>query len=436
MQPYPDTHYAATRTDDARWPELEGDRETETCVIGGGLAGLAAALGLAERGHAVVLLEANRFGWGASGRNGGFASAGYPLSMRELAARHGLSDASALWRLSVEALALVKRRAEALGPPTLQGAGAMRCRIAWQPDTLRDHVQWMNEQLGAGLVHLPAEELRELLVTEAYADGFLNPSSLQVHPLNLARGMAHAAASLGAELHERAQVTAIEAIGASRKVVTRSGSVTARHVVLAGGAHLGMLHARLGLATVPVASFVVTTEPAPERLRDAIRTNAAVSDTRVATDYYRVLPDGRLLWGGRASAFDASPETLRRLLKRDIARIYPQLADLEIERGWSGLMPIARHRMPVIGPLADGLWAAACFGGLGLVNTTMAGELIASAIAEGDDRHRRFAPFGLPFAGGSFGRAAFQLIYWRHQVEDRLKRPRIRKAGHRPGYRQ
>lgn len=432
MRPYPQTHYAATRSDDARWPVLDGDCEAETCVIGGGLAGLATALGLAERGRSVVLLEANRLGWGASGRNGGFASAGYPLSMRDLVAQRGLSDAAALWRLSVEALSVVSRRSERLGPETLQGQGALRCRIAWQPDTLGEHVGWMNEHFAAGLVHLPARELGALLATEAYADGFLNPASLQIQPLNLARGMAHAAAAAGARLHEGSEVVAIEAAGAARKVVARSGSVTARHVVLAGGAHLGMLHAGLGLATVPVASFVVATKPASAQLRAAIRTGFAVSDTRVATDYYRVLPDGRLLWGGRANAFEYAPETVRGLLKRDIAGIYPQLADLEIESAWSGLMPIARHRMPVIGPLAEGLWAAACFGGLGLVNTTLAGELIASAIAEGDDRHRHFAPFGLPFAGGTYGRAAFQFIYWRHQLEDWFKRPRARKAGAQP----
>jgi gamma-glutamylputrescine oxidase len=432
LQPYPETHYAATRTDDALWPGLDGDCEVETCVIGGGLAGLATALGLAERGRSVVLLEANRLGWGASGRNGGFASAGYPLSMRDLVAQHGLADASALWRLSADALAVVKCRAEALGPETLQGHGALRCRVAWQPDTLGDHVDRMNAHFDAGLVHLPPRELRDLLVTEAYADGFLNPASLQIQPLNLARGMAHAAVAAGAQLHEGVEVAAIEPAGAARKVVTRSGSVVARHVVLAGGAHLGMLHTGLGLATVPVASFVVATKSAPEQLREVIRTGFAVSDTRVATDYYRVLTDGRLLWGGRANAFEYTPEILRALLKGDIARIYPQLANLEIESAWSGLMPIARHRMPVIGPLAEGLWAAACFGGLGLVNTTLAGELIASAIAEGDDRHRHFAPFGLPFAGGTFGRAAFQFIYWRHQFEDWLKRPKAGRAGDQP----
>lgn len=429
MQIYPDTHYAATRDDDARWPGLDGDCETETCVIGGGLAGLATALALAERGRSVVLLEANQLGWGASGRNGGFASAGYPLSMRELVARQGLSDAAALWRLSAEALAIVGRRAEALGPTTRQGQGALRCRMAWQPDDLRGHVDWMNDQFGAGLAYLPPSELGDMLATDAYADAFVNPASLQIQPLNLARGMAHAAVRAGARIHEGTTVVGVKAAGAARKVVTRTGTVVARHVVLAGGAHLGMLDARLGLATVPVASFVVTTNPAPEKLQEAIRTRFAVSDLRVATDYYRVLPDGRLLWGGRANAFAYSAEGIRARLKSDITRIYPQLSSLGIERAWSGLMPIARHRMPVIGPLAEGLWAAACFGGLGLVNTTLAGELIASAIADGDDRHRRFAPFGLPFAGGSLGRAAFQLIYWRHQIEDQLRRPRIGAKG-------
>jgi glycine/D-amino acid oxidase-like deaminating enzyme len=126
------------------------------------------------------------------------------------------------------------------------------------------------------------------------------------------------------------------------------------------------------------------------------------------------------MWGGRADACEPDAARISRLLHADMARIYPQLADLKVETAWSGLMPIARHHMPVIGPLADGLWAAACFGGLGLVATTLAGELIGAAITEGDDRHRHFAPFGLPFAGGPLGRAAFQLIYWRHKLTDRL----------------
>lgn len=420
MSAYPETRYAATRSDNRQWPVLAGSLEAETCVIGGGLAGLATALGLAERGRSVVLLEGRRIGWGASGRNGGFASRGYPLSMTVLAAKLGLDHAKKLWDLSGEALALVRRRSEAPGDAVLDGHGALRCRVVGHPDTIPGYVETMNRNFDAGLVYLPQARLDEMLATSCYADGYLNPSSLQIHPLNLARSMAADADTKGARLYEDSLATALERVGAGWKVTTASGSIMARHVVLAGGAHLGLLNRRVGLATVPVASFVVATEAAPERIRAAIRTDYAVSDTRVATDYYRILRDGRLLWGGRASAFESTSEAIARRLNRDMTRIYPQLADLRIDSAWSGLMPIARHRMPVIGPVEEGLWTAACFGGLGLVTTTLAGELLAGAIAGGDDRYRYFVPFGLPFAGGALGRAAFQMIYWRHQLEDRL----------------
>lgn len=420
MSAYPATRYAATLSDNRRWPALTGETEAETCVIGGGLAGLATALGLAERGRSVVLLEGQRIGWGASGRNGGFASCGYPLSMPALAAKLGLDHARKLWDLSGEALALVRRRAEAMGEVVLDGHGALRCRVVGHPDTIPGYLATMNRDFDAGLVYLPEAELRGMLATTYYADGYLNPSSLQLHPLNLARGMARETEARGGRLHEESTATAVIRDGGGWRVTTASGSVRARHVVLAGGAHLGLLNRRVGLATVPVASFVVASEAAPERVRAVIRTDYAVSDTRVATDYYRILRDGRLLWGGRASAFESSPETIAARLRRDIVRIYPQLADLAIETAWSGLMPIARHRMPVIGPVEQGLWAAACFGGFGLATTTLAGELLAGAIADGDDRYRYFAPFGLPFAGGGLGRAAFQMIYWKHQLQDRL----------------
>ena len=427
MSTYPATRYAATLSDDRRWPMLAGATEVETCIIGGGLAGLATALGLAERGRSVILLEARRIGWGASGRNGGFASRGYALSMPALAARCGLEHARRLWDLSSDALALVRQRAETFGDTVLDGYGALRCRVAGHPDTIRDYVATMNRDFDAGLVYLPERELRGMLETSCYADAYLNPSSLQLHPLNLARGMARQAEARGARLCEESAVQSISRTGAGWRVETATGSVSARQVVLAGGAHLGLLNRRVGLATVPVASFVVASEAAPERVRAAIRTDYAVSDTRVATDYYRILRDGRLLWGGRASAFESSPEAIAARLRRDIARIYPQLADLAIETAWSGLMPIARHRMPVIGPVEEGLWAAACFGGFGLVTTTLAGELLAGAIADGDDRYRYFAPFGLPFAGGGLGRTAFQMIYWKHQLQDRLIARRMRR---------
>ena len=428
MTDYPDSLYATQRLGTDEYPVQVGTIETETCVIGGGLAGIATSLALTEAGHHSVLIEANRIGWGASGRNGGFASRGYPISLPDIASRYGFDAAKALWDLSSQALKLVHRRAEAAGQKVLQGKGALRCRVAGHPDVLPGYVETMNNHFDAGLVHLSAAQVRDMLDTDFYADAVLNPSSLQINPLNLALYMAGEAVAGGASIFEGSRAVSIYRQDADWIVKTKRGKIQARHVVLAGGAHLGWLWPRLGLATVPIASFVMSTECAPDRLKQAIRTDYAISDARVATDYYRILPDGRLLWGGRASAIEWSAPRAKRQLQSDLARIYPQLADLDIEFTWSGLMPIARHRMPVIGPLGQGLWSASCFGGLGLVTTTLAGELIGAAIASGDDRYRHFDPFGTPFAGGVLGRAAFQAIYWRHKFEDRWQRSKATRV--------
>lgn len=419
MAGYPNTLYANQRYPGPEYPFQSGSIETETCIIGGGLAGIATSLALANAGCDAVLIEAKRIGWGASGRNGGFASRGYPVSLPHIANRYGKDTAKALWDLSTQALELVRCRAEAAGEAVLQGTGALRCRVVGHPDILPDYVATMNNDFDAGLVHLSAIDVRGMLETDFYGDAYLNPSSLQINPLNLALFMAADAVAGGVSIFEQSQAVAIRRQGTDWVVETERGMIRARHVVLTGGAHLGWLWPRLGFATVPIASFVMSSECVPDRLKQTIRTDYAISDVRVGTDYYRVLPDGRLLWGGRASAIEWSESRAKRKLQSDLARIYPQLADLKIEFTWSGLMPIARHRMPVIGPLDHGLWSATCFGGLGLVTTTLAGELIGAAIANGDDRYRHFAPFGTPFAGGLLGRAAFQAIYWRHKFEDR-----------------
>jgi gamma-glutamylputrescine oxidase len=268
------------------------------------------------------------------------------------------------------------------------------------PDTLGGYVVAMNERFDAGLTFVPNAELRELLITERYTDAYHDPQALLVHPLNLVRGLAQAAAKLGARIYEDSHVCAVRRDGSCKLASTDRGWVRARHIVLAGGAYQGPLHRRLGAALVPVASFVMTTKPIPERIHTAIRTAAGISDSRLIPDYYRALPDGRLFWGGGATACPPSPERITRLLRDNMRRIYPQLADVKAEVAWSGLMSSARHRMPIIAPVADRLWIAAAFGGQGLATTMLAGDLIASAIADGDDRYQHFARFGLPFVGG------------------------------------
>jgi gamma-glutamylputrescine oxidase len=420
---YPSTYYAATLTHDGRWPRLVGHHEAEVCVIGGGLAGVATALALAEQRRSVVLLEACRVGWGASGRNGGFVSPGYPASMLSLNKRLGEQAALALWRLSTDAVETVRQRATKLSPGVFAGTGGLTCRIAGHPDTLRAYVTEMNERFNAGLVVVPKEALREIVVTDHYVDGYSDPTSFLVHPLNLVRGMAKEATKLGARFHEGARARAVCSNKIDHVVTTDRGSVRAKHVVLSGGAYIGFLHRPLAFATVPIASFVIATKPMPEYIGAFIRTKAGISDTRLIPDYYRVLPEGRLLWGGRASSCQPNIERLKRLLHQDMTRIYPELSNVAVDLAWGGLMSFARHRMPIIARISDGIWVASAFGGHGLGTTTLAGTLIAAAITDGDDRYRYFAPFGLSFAGGPLlGRPAVQLIVWRQRIADWLER--------------
>jgi len=196
--------------------------------------------------------------------------------------------------------------------------------------------------------------------------------------------------------------------------------VRARHVVLAGATGIGAVDAPVAETVLPIASYLAVTAPLGEKLFDAIRYNGAVADNRRAGDYYRIVSDDRLMWGGRISTWTSTPWRLKSLLRNDIVRIYPQLAGVEIEYAWTGVMAYAVHKMPQIGELAPGYWIAGAFGGHGLNTTAMAGEMIARAIIEGDDRWRLFSPYELVWAGGRLGRATAQLLFWTAQGRDNL----------------
>jgi len=429
---YVRSYYAQTRTDDPPRPPLEGEHEAEVCVVGGGLAGLNTALGLAERGRSVVLVEANRIGFGASGRNGGFVGPGYSQSLDWLADRLGIDHARALYDVTREAVELVRRRIDehaiACGPNTRGGLVA-----SWSDDAdgLRRHAESMRQRFGAELEFVPRERVAdEFAHSPRYFDGLLNRMSFQFHPLNYCLGLARAAEERGARIHEDTPALSLDLDRAEKLVVTSAGQVRSRHVVLAcGGYGLGVMPDVSG-AVLPVATYVMTTRPIDDiALRSAIRQPICLADTRRAGDYYRALPDGRVLWGGRMSARVGAPPGLARLMLRDMLKVYPQLdGHAAFETAWTGTMSYARHRMPQIGRLREGVWYAQAFGGSGMGTTTVAGEVLASGIAGEDDRYRLFEPFDLAWAGGPFGRIAAQTLYWSYRLRDVLEARRGRSA--------
>lgn len=431
---YPQSFYAQTRTGDAPRPVLEGEHEAEVCIVGGGLAGLNTALALSERGISAIVLEAQSVGFGASGRNGGFVGKGYSQELSTLVDKLGIDHARALYDLTGEATALVRRRIDAhaiaCGPNT---TGVMVATWTDEADDLHRYIDWMAENFGAQQRFVPREQVAaEFADSPVYFDALYSDGTFQFHPLNYCLGIARAAEVAGARIFEGSPVTALETERSEKLIVTARAQVRARHVVLTcGGYGLGVLPEVSG-AILPVATYVMATEPIPEELlATAIRKKVCMADTRRAGDYYRALPDGRILWGGRMTARVSEPPRLAALMLEDLLTVYPQLrGHARVESAWTGTMSYARHRMPQIGRLRDGVWYGQAFGGSGMGTTTVAGELLAEGISGQGDRYRLFEPFGLDWAGGPFGRVAAQAIYWTGQMQDAAaaRRDRARRA--------
>ncbi|TNJ34628.1 FAD-binding oxidoreductase [Arenimonas terrae] len=420
--------YRASAQSDARFAPLSGCREAAVCVVGAGFAGLNTALGLAERGlRDVVLLDADTVGHGASGRNGGFVFGGFSRGEEALLAELGPERARALYQGTQDAVELIRRRISRHG---------IRCQhtdvgVLWanwfrDPAPLRARQRLLAQHFGVQWDWIPAAELAERVRTRRYGDGLFERNALHFNPLDYARGLATLASGLGAAVHEQSPAVALERDGAGWRVRTPEGEVRARQVVLACGGYLAGLRRDVDAGVLPIATYVMVTEPLGARLDEAIRTRAAVYDSRFAFDYYRPLPDGRILWGGRISVRDRSPQAVKRLLYRDMMKVFPQLEGVGVDYAWSGLMSYARHQMPQIGRVDEGLWLAQAFGGHGVAPTTMAGELLAAAIAGDDPRWREFGHYGLVSALKPAGFLGAQLSYWWYQAQDAWKDRRER----------
>ncbi|MGF6788084.1 NAD(P)/FAD-dependent oxidoreductase [Paraburkholderia sp. 35.1] len=414
--------YEATVTRSSAYAPLNGRRSAHVCIVGGGLAGLSTALGLAERGvEDVVVLEAQQVGFGASGRNGGFVFGGYSLDCADLLKTLGPTRARELYALTTDAVELMRKRiARYRIDCDATDAGVILANWFDEPARLEAQRRLMRDSFGVDWEPIAANQLAAQLKTSRYHGGLFERNAFHFHPLKYVVGVAAAAAQAGVTIHERSPAVSLRRDGAGFVVETPQGALDARHVVMAGGGYARNVYARVERAVLPIATYVMATEPLGERLHDAIATRAAVYDTRFAFDYYRPLPDTRILWGGRISVRDREPEAIAHLLRQDLLKVYPQLRDVRIEHAWGGLMSYARHKMPQIGQSTDGVWYAVGFGGHGMAPTTVSGELLAAAISGERPVPDAFATFGLTRTYGALGLAAAQLTYTAMQTRDAL----------------
>lgn len=427
----PDSNYytATTPRHDIGAGPLVGPRAARVCVIGGGFAGLNTALGLAERGlDGIVLLESEQIGFGASGRNGGFVFGGFSRGEDSLLQELGAERARHLYDGTTSAVELIRRRTVHYGIECDRvDAGVIWANWFRDPQILLERQRLLSEHYGMHWEWIPQADLHELVRTRRYHDGLFEANAFHFHPLRYARGLARAAEAQGAAVHEFTPAVGLQRLGHGWCVRTPEGAVEAEQVVLACGGYLAGLRAEVDAGVLPIATYVMVTQPLGPRLDEIMTTRAAVYDTRFAFDYYRPLPDTRLLWGGRISVLDRSPAEVEQLLYGDMLKVFPQLQGVRIDYAWSGLMSYARHQMPQIGAIDDGLWLAQAFGGHGVAPTTFAGELLASAIAEGDTRWRELSGYGLVSAVKPVGFVGAQLSYWWAQLKDDWK-DRIEQA--------
>ena len=413
---------ATTDRGEMRMP-LRGAVKADVCVIGGGLAGLTTALELSRRKKKVVLLEAKQLAWGASGRNGGFVSNGFAEGIENVQKRVGLEAARALYSLSRHGTEYVRGEIAA-GDPTLKmGEGWMVALRHSDNGNFRSYRDMMQRDYGEDFQFLSTGQTREKLNSTRYFESKYDASALHFHPLRYALMLAGKAEKSGASLHENSRAQVVQKLGSEWRVRCAEGEVAAQYVVHCVSSLDRTIHKASGRAVLPVATYVAVTEPLTQ---DAVRTSAAISDTRRASNYYRLINEGRLLWGGRITTRISEPARLAEEMKGDMLATNPQLGNPRIDYAWAGLMGYALHKMPLIGRDNEGQWFATAFGGHGMNTTAMAGQLLARAIADGDDEYRRFAPFAPLWAGGQLGRVGVQASYWWMQLRDRIDEARAR----------
>jgi len=392
------SYYAATANWQTDYPELEGAIEADVAIVGGGFSGVATAVELSERGYKVVLLESNRIGWGASGRNGGQIIGGYGQNPGAFRSTIGSEGVDIVEGMGVECVDIIKQRIEKYNIDCDLKWGY--CEVGLKKRHLKSYQQWAEDDPAMRL--LDQDQIKEYVNSELYLGGYYREDWGHIQPLNLCIGEAKVAQSLGANIFENSQVTNIT-YGDNPVVTTQKGSVKAGHVILCGNAYMGKLVPYLDARVLPATSCIIGTEPlSDEQLQQTMVRDVAVCDSRTALDYYRLSADKRLLFGGLSNYTGLEPANAEAVMRNKMAKVFPSLKNVKIDYSWSGRMGISVRRMPQIGRIKNSnIFYASGYSGHGVAPTHMTGRLLAEAV---DGNTHRFdimnKMFHLPWPGG------------------------------------
>lgn len=386
------SYYAATVNDRTRYPRLEGDLTADVCVVGGGFSGVSAAITMAERGYCVVLLEANRIGWGASGRNGGQMIAGIS-GEHNVERQLGSAGVKLLRDIRYRGHDIIASRIAKYGIDCDLKYGWMEAaaRPKHMPK-LRDYVEERRATGdGEGLEIVEPEAMGRVLGTGIYHGGYIDRKSGHLHPLNLVMGEARAAASLGVQIFEDSEALELHG-GAKPFVRTAGGRISAQSIILAGSTDHAFQRGPLRGLTFPTGSYIIATEPLGAALVEEINPqNLAVADSNIVLDYFRTSGDGRMLFGGRCNYSNRDPKDLGEALQPRLIEIFPALSGKRIDFKWGGRIDIVLTRVPAIGRLEPNVYYLQGYCGHGVNTTHLAAEIVCDAICGTMEKFDLFA---------------------------------------------
>jgi gamma-glutamylputrescine oxidase len=415
--------YAASARDKRIHPSLEGDTEADICVIGAGFTGISAALELAERGYSVVVLEAERIGFGASGRNGGQIVNGYSRDLETIASRYGRDRAVKLGKMSLEGGEIIRQRVAKYGIACdlVQGGFFAAFTDKQMREMAQSKAEW--EKHGhSGLAMVSRDEVSRYVKSDLYIGGMIDTLGGHIHPLDLVLGEAAAVESLGGRIFEGSRVTGIET-GERPLVRTATGSVRASYVLACGNAYMAPLLPEVHGRMMPVSSQVMATEPLDASLIESLLpANYCIEDANYILDYYRRTADNRLLYGGGIGYGGHDPKDLTSAIRPNMLKTFPQLKDVRIDYAWSGNFALTLTRIPHMGRLSDKVYFSHGDSGHGVTTTHLLGKILGEAVAGHAERFDVWASLpNLPFPGGRYFRVPLTALgAWWYGMRDKL----------------
>ncbi len=392
---YPPSWYASTAEPPSPRTPLEGEVKTSVCIIGAGYTGLSTAMHLAKAGVDCVVLEANRVGWGASGRNGGQVGCGYNKDQPYLHKHVGQDRAKKMWDISIDASSLVQTLCR-----EIKQQHKIDCH--YQPGIVytssseklfeeqKQEVDFLAKHYDCNDIEIVSkQQLSSVLASDSYRGGVINHSAAHLHPLNYALGLAALAENSGAKIFENSRVSSMNIPFASshsamggKRIQTEKGHVIAQHVVLACNGYLNNLNPRIASKVMPINNYIIATEPLPDAFPDSLIANQqAICDDRFVVNYFRMTHDKRLLFGGGETWGYEFPADIKRIVSKPMLSVFPQLANTRIDYAWGGTLAITRNRLPCFEEISKRFWNASGYSGHGVALASIAGKIISQAIA-------------------------------------------------------